>query len=155
MSLNVEFQFDSTLRFSWEASDIKTAIESVAFLHQLPARCPECDAPLNFFFRSPKGFSYYGMECGGSPQHQVNFGQHKEGGGLFYDPGKWELAYKDREGGGQQSGGTPAQPGSAASAQPASQPSQSAPGASPKGDKAPIANLNMIGAVARAKKVSD
>lgn len=154
MSLNVEYQFNPSLKLTWEADTIKKVIESVAFLDGLPKACPVCDAPVHLFFRSPKGFNFYGLECEGSPKHQANFGQHKEGDSLFYEgDGKWELEYSAREGGNQ--GGSAAQPGSAASSapsQPTSQPAQSAP---PKGDKAPIEKLNMLGAVARAKKVGD
>ena len=155
MSLNIEMQFDANLKFSWAASDIKTAIESIAFLHGLPQKCPVCDAPIHFFFRSPKGYSYYGLVCDGAPKHEVNFGQHKEGGGLFYEgDGKWELEYSAREGG-NQTGAPAAQPGNAAPAA-TTVPAQTAPVAqTPPAAKADITVINMIGAVARAKKVGD
>lgn len=162
MSLNIEIVFDPTLKFSWEASDIKTAIESIAFLHGLPKTCPVCEAPIHFFFRSPKGYSYYGLVCEGAPAHEVNFGQHKEGGSLFYEgDGKWELEYSAREGGQQSSAPaaspgsavTPSQPQQAAAAQTTSAPAHpAAPAASAKAD---VTQVNMIKAVGRAKKVAD
>lgn len=150
MSIEISFVWDQSIALKWDADNLKSFIESVAFLHSLPKVCPVCEAPLRFFFRSPKGFNYYGLHCEGSPKHEVNFGQHKEGGGLFYEGDeKFELEFKAREGN-QPSTGAPAQPGMAAS-----QPAQSAQAANPTGDKAPVEKLNMIGAVSRAKKVQD
>jgi hypothetical protein len=154
MSMNIEMRFDSTLKFSWEASDIKTAIESISFLHGLPEKCPVCEAPIHFFYRSPQGNAYYGLICVGAPAHEVNFGQHKEGGSLFYKgDGAWELEYSARQG----TAGAPAQPGTAAAApaQPApTQQTTSAPAQSqtaPATVKADPTVLSMIGAVGRAK----
>lgn len=156
MSLKTTFKFDDSLMLEWECAGIKPLIESIAFLHELPRTCPvpisddtECGAPLRFFFRSPQGNSYYGLICQGSPAHECNFGQHKEGGTLYYKgDGEFQIAFKDRKGG-EGNAPAPAQPGSAA-------PAASAPApVTPTGDKAPMEKLNMIGAVARAKKVGD
>lgn len=155
MPLKVTFKFDESITLDWDCAGIKPFIESIAFLHELPRVCPvdDCGAPLHFFFRSPQGNSYYGLKCEGSPAHECNFGQHKEGGTLYYKgDGAFELEYSARtEGGNQGERTAPASPGSAAAPAPA----QSTQAASPKGDKAPIEKLNMIGAVARAKKVAD
>jgi hypothetical protein len=149
MSMNIEMRFDSTLKFSWEASDIKTAIESISFLHGLPEKCPVCDASIHFFYRSPQGNAYYGLVCSGAPAHEVNFGQHKEGGSLFYKgDGSWELEYSARQG----TGNAPASPGQAAPAQAAPAQTQAAPAQQVLTTaKADPTVLSMIGAVGRAK----
>lgn len=146
--LNVQLQYDQSLSFAFSAEDLRDTIKEIAFLHQLPKQCPVqgCGAPLHFFYRSPQGNEYYGLACDGSPAHEVNFGIHKEGRGLFYKgDDKFELEYSARNTNGGSQGAT----GGQSSSQSAQQQT------SPMGDKAPIEKLNMIGAVARAKKVEN
>lgn len=150
--LNVNFKFDDSVTLTWECAGIKAFIESISFLHELPKTCPVCQAPVHFFYRNPSGNSYYGLRCDGGPAHESNMGQHKPPLDTLYykGDGSWELEYSAREGNQQGNAPAPAQPGSAAPA------AASAPApATPTGDKAPMEKLNMIGAVARAKKVGD
>ena len=72
---------------------MKGFIHGISFLEELPRKCPVCDAPLRFSYKSPKGYEYYGLKCSGSPSHESNFGQKKDGGELYYK-GQWEEAYK-------------------------------------------------------------
>jgi hypothetical protein len=147
--LNVQYLFDPSLNIAFAANDLREMIQEIAFLHQLPRVCPMCEASVHFFYRSPQGNEYYGLKCTGSPAHEVNFGIHKEGRGLFYKgDDKWELEYNARQ---AANGG---QGGALSGGQPATQPAQTGQ-TSPTGDKAPVDKLNMIGAVARAKKVQD
>lgn len=152
MSLTVNFKFDDSVTLTWDCAGIKSFIESISFLHELPKLCPVCQAPVHFFYRNPSGNSYYGLKCDGAPAHECNMGQHKPPLDTLYykGDGAWELEYSAREGGNQSSAPV-ASPGSAAPSQPA-QTAQSAPQSTAKAD---ITVINMIGAVARAKKVTN
>lgn len=81
--------------FEIEAKDEKELIERVAFLSTIPSKCPLCGAEVRLDFRTPQGFSYYGMHCLGEVKHEKTFGQNKpnNGGGLFdYDDQPWVQA---------------------------------------------------------------
>jgi hypothetical protein len=73
----------------FDAVSEKQAVESLAFWQGLPQFCGKCASPLVFTFRQPQGFTYYGVECLGEKKHEATFGQHKEGGGLFFK-GEWK-----------------------------------------------------------------
>jgi hypothetical protein len=73
----------------FDAVSEKQAVESLAFWQGLPQFCGKCASPLVFTFRQPQGFTYYGVECLGDKKHEATFGQHKEGGGLFFK-GEWK-----------------------------------------------------------------
>jgi hypothetical protein len=81
-----------------EADDDKELIEKCAFWGALPDACPICGAGVVLSHRQPKGYDYYGMTCQGSPRHEVNFGQHMEGKGLFY---KGDSSWQDAWTGGE------------------------------------------------------
>jgi hypothetical protein len=74
----------------------KKAIEEIAFFQNLPAECPICQSAVKFTFRTPQNYTYYGLECTGPDHHAANFGQNKEGGGLFYKYAEPWTSYKDR-----------------------------------------------------------
>lgn len=101
------------VRITGETLDL---IRELAFWDSLPALCPAClkdekESQLVFTFRTPTAksgsregetFTYYGMECLGTPSHEVQFSQRKEnkGGGLYIrmpnrKDGKpnWRLSY--------------------------------------------------------------
>lgn len=70
-----------------------TIIAQAAFWTELPEACPICGATLRLSHRKPKGFTYYGLVCKGSPEHECNFGQKKEDGSLYYKgPASWRLS---------------------------------------------------------------
>lgn len=159
MSLKVDFKFDDSVTLTWDCAGIKAFIESISFLHELPKTCPVCQAPVHFFYRNPQGNSYYGLKCDGAPAHESNMGQHKPPADTLYykGDGSWEIEFSAREGGNQGSGSAPAQPGSAAPATAPAQSSSAPPAqtAAAPAAKADITVINMIGAVARAKKVTN
>lgn len=76
-----------------EATDTKAVIEEASFWQSLPRECPVCRSELRFFHFTPQKYVYYGLVCKGETPHKVNFGQHMDGGSLFYDKNKtWEIA---------------------------------------------------------------
>lgn len=100
--IHIQVSIGDRIKATVTGEDPKVVIENVAFLSELPAECPICQAPTAFQYRSPKEFHYYGMVCTGSPAHECTFGQKREGNGLFYK-GKdsWDKAYTgDGQGGG-------------------------------------------------------
>jgi hypothetical protein len=74
-----------------EAEDMKGIIAQAAFLTQLPTECPKCGEKVSFFHRVAKGYHFYGLRCEGTPVHEANFGQHLDGGSLFYK-NDWVIA---------------------------------------------------------------
>jgi hypothetical protein len=79
------------------ADTAKKAIEEVAFFQDIPSTCPVCDEPVRFTFRSPKNFTYYGVECTGPDHHASNFGQAKEGGTIYYKHAEKWVGWKERQ----------------------------------------------------------
>lgn len=71
----------------------KNAVESLAFWQSIPNECGICKKPIHFTFRQPQGYTYYGVECDGTPKHETTFGQHKEGGGLYFKSEWKEVQY--------------------------------------------------------------
>jgi hypothetical protein len=76
------------------AQNVKEALRQAQVFCSLPAKCPLCNSAVRLFHRSAQGYDYYGLQCDGFPQHESNFGQHKEGGTLFYKTGP--DSWKDR-----------------------------------------------------------
>lgn len=93
----------------FEGASAKDIIRATSFWQELPDMCPICQAGISLTFRSPQGNDYYGMRCFGQVPHEVNFHQHKEGGGLYYVADEWKVAYGydaetgERKGGSSQS----------------------------------------------------
>lgn len=130
------------LRFEFVAEGLKSMqelIKQAAFVSEWPDHCPICEASIFLTFRSPSGNDYYGLQCNGSPAHEVNLHERKEasGGGMYYKPEEWTTAYKDRnkDGGGSS---TPATAQSTSQA-PATATAPSAP-ASTVSDTGPAMN---------------
>lgn len=82
--VTLEINISPTLVVRVEGNSEKEVIQAGAFFHELPSNCPTCDKPLVLSFRQPQGYTYYGLKCIGTPSHESNFGQHKEGGSLYY-----------------------------------------------------------------------
>lgn len=91
--MKITIQTIGNALIEFETKDEKEAISKMAFFQSLPAQCGICGAPVSFSHRQPQGYDYYGLVCEGSPKHESNFGQNKEGGKLFYK-GDWrEVQY--------------------------------------------------------------
>lgn len=90
--MQFQYELNKKITITGNADDMKQFIRGMAFLEELPDACPICGEPVHFFFRNPKNFEYYGLKCTGSPAHETNFGQKKDGGNLFYK-GNWEKEY--------------------------------------------------------------
>jgi hypothetical protein len=95
------------------AETAKQAIKESAFFQSLPSTCPVCDSLLKFTHRTPQDFEFFGLECTGEDHHSINFGQNKDGQGLYYKYDKWQ-SFKERTKAapdtppqGNQAGGTP------------------------------------------------
>jgi len=100
--IHVQVSIGDRIKATVTGEDVKRVIEEAAFFSELPPTCPLCDATTAFLFRNPKEFTYYGMRCSGPTAHECNFGQRRDGSGLFYK-GKdsWDKAYVgDGSGGG-------------------------------------------------------
>jgi hypothetical protein len=82
---NAELEFD--------VKDEKEAISRISFWQSLPVFCGICNAQVFFSHRQPQGFDYYGLVCEGTPKHESNFGQFKEGGKLFFKADWHEVQY--------------------------------------------------------------
>lgn len=82
--IQIQIYLGETTTVTVSAEDEKVVIEQAAFFNNLPRACPVCAANVVFTFRKPKGFTFYGLRCLGPTQHEATFGQHKEGGKLFY-----------------------------------------------------------------------
>lgn len=82
--ITLEINISPTLGVKVEGNNEREVIQAGAFFHELPAQCPVCQFPVILSFRQPQGYTYYGLKCTGSPSHESNFGQHKEGGTLYY-----------------------------------------------------------------------
>ena len=82
--VTLEISVSPTLSVKVEGNSEKEVIQAGAFFHELPSNCPVCKTPLVLSFRQPQGYTYYGLKCTGNPSHESNFGQHKEGGSLYY-----------------------------------------------------------------------
>lgn len=67
------------------AANQKELIEEAAFWQSLPHTCPICGTETRLYYKEPNGFSYYGLICTNPqwPRHEMNCGQHKEGGTMF------------------------------------------------------------------------
>ena len=79
-----------------ESDDIKELIKQAAFFTQLPKGCPICKTSVTFTYRKPKGFEYYGLQCTGETIHELTFGIHQNGGGLYYkENGQWTVKRKE------------------------------------------------------------
>ncbi len=87
--MKIKLQIIGNSEIEFDAVSEKQAVEFLAFWQGLPDRCGVCAASIHFTFRQPQGFTYYGVECEGNPKHEATFGQHKEGGGLFFK-GEWK-----------------------------------------------------------------
>jgi hypothetical protein len=97
MSLKAVQKLSPTLAIEVTADNPKDLIEELAFFSELPKACPICGAGVGFTHRTPKGFNFYGLLCDGTPQHESTFGQHKDGGGLFYKNSEpWEEVRRGR-----------------------------------------------------------
>lgn len=85
-----------------EGSTPVELVKHAGFWGECPAKCGNCSSDsIGFFSRTPKGNLYVGMKCRDC-NHEMNFGQYKEGGNLFIkDGGLWNAPY----GGGGGSGG--------------------------------------------------
>jgi len=85
-----------------EGSTPVELVKNAGFWGECPTKCGGCSSEdIGFFARIPKGNLYVGMKCRGCG-YEMNFGQNKEGGGLFIkDGGKWNAPY----GGGSSGGG--------------------------------------------------
>lgn len=101
--IHVVVSISTKLRATVTGDDIKKVVEEAAFFSELPSECPICGSPTGFRYRNPKDFTYFGMRCTGETTHECNFGQRRDGSGLFYK-GKdsWEKEYV---GSGDSSGG--------------------------------------------------
>lgn len=104
--IHVQVSIGDRIKATATGDDSKRVLEEVAFFSELPAACPFCEAPVNFYFRNPKDFTYYGLKCTGTPAHECTFGQKRDGSGLFYK-GKdsWDKAYVGDGSGGSGGGG--------------------------------------------------
>jgi len=89
MPVKIQVKINSTTIVEAYGPDEKEAIRLVAFFTELPKKCPLCGEKLYLTYRSPQTFHYYGMACEGSPRHKVNFGEKKDGTGLYYKD-EWE-----------------------------------------------------------------
>jgi hypothetical protein len=82
--ITLEINISATLGVKVEGNNEREVIQAGAFFHELPSNCPVCKAPVVLSYRQPQGFTYYGLKCTGNPSHESKFGQHKEGGTLYY-----------------------------------------------------------------------
>lgn len=82
--ITLEVNISPTLGVRVEGNNEREVIQAGAFFHELPSNCPLCKAPVVLSFRQLQGYTYYGLKCTGNPSHESNFGQHKEGGTLYY-----------------------------------------------------------------------
>ena len=80
-------------------------VEQAGFWGECPTKCGLCDSGnIGFFSRKPKGNLYVGMKCRDC-KGELNFGQSKDGGGLFIKhDATWNAEYKGG-GGGNYGGG--------------------------------------------------
>lgn len=60
----------------------KELIPAFAFWQSLPSSCPMCGSDLQFTYRTPQDYTYYGLIC--ANLHACNFGQSKDTKSLFY-----------------------------------------------------------------------
>lgn len=101
-AIKITYHTTGGAMLEFEAENEKKAVEALGFWQNLPENCPKCQKPLRFFHRSPQGNDYYGLVCAGTPSHETNFGQFRNGGGFYYK-NEWQNAYsgvigdRDRE----------------------------------------------------------
>lgn len=85
--------FGGSLQVTLRAEDQQDLIRQAAFYSQLPHRCPICDSPIHFQYRTPQDYEFFGLECSGAPRHETTLGVYKGAKGLFYKgAGSWRKA---------------------------------------------------------------
>lgn len=91
--MKIKLQTIGNAEIEMEVTNEKELISRLAFYQSLPTKCGICGSPVVFSHRQPQGYDYYGLVCEGSPKHESNFGQNREGGKLFFK-GDWrEVQY--------------------------------------------------------------
>jgi len=82
----------TVVTFSDEAKNAKDFFQKAQFYIELPEKCQSCSGlDLVPSVRTTTKGDYYEVACG-SCGYRKQYGQHKEGGGLF--PKDWVEAYK-------------------------------------------------------------
>lgn len=89
---------------TFESEDPKAIIKESSFFAELPDVCPVCGLGLYLHYhkatKANKSYDYYELHCQGRPQHRSTFGQHADGGTLFYKSKDWETWYANESNGG-------------------------------------------------------
>lgn len=83
------FRLNDRIQVKISDEDERDIIRKAAFWASLPSTCQLCGASVAIQYRHPAGFEYYGLECTGPVAHETNFGQRKDGTGLYYK-GQWK-----------------------------------------------------------------
>ena len=107
--MNFQYVLNEHLTVTGEVKDMKQFIRGMDFLESLPKHCPLCGEPVRFFYRNPRDYDYYGLQCTGDIVHESNFGQRKDGGTLYYK-GEWKEQYSEQDNKPKQSSENPPPP---------------------------------------------
>lgn len=98
--MKIRYQSKNRLWFEWDASTHKEAFETVARVQEVfdIAHCGRCQSTdIRFVVRENDGYKFYELRCNNC-RAKLEFGQSREGGGLFPKRKDEDGQYRDHDG---------------------------------------------------------